>query len=342
MNQVNQSIQVATTGLPLVGHASDVGRRIRDALNSPSGNDRAIAAVILRDPFVAAFSTVEQIAAAAGVSKAAVARFGMRLGYAGYAELRQDLRNRWQERAETVREPTDAPEVSPDLEPSTAATLVRSILTTRLGQEVTSLSRLVDSIDPAGLLRCAEMLARPGARIHVLGERRGYAVAAHALRTMRWLGCDARMFSTDELGLRLALDQLAARHILVAFAFRRYAHTTGVVLQHARERGVAIILITDSLDCPFLADADEVVVCASAGNLLIDSSVPAVFCFEALCDLVIDRLGDRVDRHVRRVHEQTRLADFDDAERTAELLRTRPRRSSGGPLQRTTVRRKSR
>jgi DNA-binding MurR/RpiR family transcriptional regulator len=175
-------------------------------------------------------------------------------------------------------------------------------------------------------MRCAEILARPGARIHLLGERRGYAVAAHALRTLRWLGCDARMFHTEELGLRLALDQLGARHVLVAFAFRRYAHTTGVVLQHAREHGTLVILLTDSLDCPFVAEADEVLVCASAGNLLIDSSIPAIFCFEALCDVMIHRLGERVERHVRRVHEQTRLADFDDADQTAALLRSRARR----------------
>jgi DNA-binding MurR/RpiR family transcriptional regulator len=150
------------------------------------------------------------------------------------------------------------------------------------------------------------------------------------------------MFHTEELGLRLALDQLGARHVLVAFAFRRYAHTTGVVLQHARERGVATILITDSLDCPFVAEADEVLVCASTGNLLIDSSVPAVFCFEALCDLIIHRLGDRVERHVRRVHEQTRLADFDDSDQTAELLRPRRGRRARLPHQSTAMQRQPR
>ncbi len=332
MNQVNRSIQTAGGAPPLVDHASGVGRRIREALTSRSGNDRAIAAIILRDPFVAAFSTVEQVAAAAGVSKAAVARFGMRLGYAGYAELRQDLRDRWQERDQPAREPAEVPELRSDLATSSVTMTIRSILAVRLDQEVSSLSRLVETLDPATLSRCAEMLARPGARIQVLGERRGYAVAAHAVRTLAWVGCDARLFHVEQTGLRLALDQLAARQVLVAFAFRRYAHVTGVVLQHARERGVAIILVTDSLDCPFVAYADELLVCPSTGNLLIDSSVPAVFCFEALCDLIIQRLGDRVERHVRRVHQQTRLADFDDFDQTtAALLRERPGRHGGIP-----------
>ncbi|MBV9354292.1 MAG: hypothetical protein JO023_02070 [Chloroflexi bacterium] len=50
------------------------------------------------------------------------------------------------------------------------------------------------------------------------------------------------------------------------------------MLQHARERG---------LDRPFVAFADQLLVCPSTGNLLIHSSVPAVFCVEAVCDLII-------------------------------------------------------
>jgi DNA-binding MurR/RpiR family transcriptional regulator len=310
-------------GLAMVDQAAPIARRIRDAQTSLSANDRAIAAIILRDPFVAAFSTAVLVAGAAGVSKAAVARFGMRLGYAGYAALRQDLRNRWQERSEATQRSMDQDVEGRQLD---GAGIVLPLLTSRLAQDVSSLSRLIEVLDPAAFTRCAELLLKPGVRIHVVGERRGFAVAAHALRLLRWLNRDARVFHTEELGLRLALAEIAAGHVVVVFAFRRYARTTGVVSRHARERGAHTILFTESLDCPFVAMADEVLLCPSAGNLLIESSIPAIFCFEALCDLMINRLGDRVETHVRRVHEDTGEADFDDADQTAEFLRRYPRR----------------
>jgi len=106
---------------------------IRDAQTSLSANDRAIAAIILRDPFRGRLSTAEQVAAAAGVSKAAVARFGMRLGYAGYAELRQDLRNRWQERSEATQRSMDQDVEGRQLD---GAGIVQSLLTSRLAQDV--------------------------------------------------------------------------------------------------------------------------------------------------------------------------------------------------------------
>lgn len=305
-------------GAHLADHASALARRIQEAEASLSANDRAIAAVILRDPFVAAFSTAEQIARAAGVSQAAVARFGMRLGYRGYAELRQNLRIRWQEPGDTEALPSHGTSASREPDPAGPA---RSVLTTRLARDVTSLSRLVESLDQAAFTRCAELLAKPGVQIHVVGERRGFAVAAHALRLLRWLGCEARLFRTDELGLRLALAEIQIRHVVLAFAFPRYAHLTRVVLEHAREHGAVSILLTESLGCPFVSLADQVLLCPSAGTLLVDSSIPAIFCVEALCDLTIQLLGERVETYVRRVHEGTGAADFDDADRTAELLR---------------------
>jgi DNA-binding MurR/RpiR family transcriptional regulator len=304
-------------------HASALASRIREAQTSLSGNDRAIAATILRDPFVAAFSTAEQVARASGVSKAAVARFGMRLGYAGYTELRQDLRNRWLERGDLDAHQGVAPGplASPALEQADPNSLASTILATRLAQDSGSLAQLVEELNPAEFARCAELLARPGTIIHVLGERRGYAVAAQALLLLRWVDCDARLFRPGELGLRLALAAIEARHVVLAFALRRYPRMTGVVLEHARERGAVRILISDSSNCPFVRLADHVLVCNSAGSLLIDSSIPAIFCIEALCDLILQLSPERVETHVRRVHERTRAADFDDADATAEVLR---------------------
>lgn len=315
----NDVTQNSGTGLP--HHVSALAHRIQEAEASLSSNDRVIAAVILRDPFVAAFSTAEQIARAAGVSQAAVARFGMRLGYRGYAELRHDLRLRWQERGDTEARLLDGMCASVESNPTTPA---RSVLTTRLAQDVTSLSRLVEGLDQTTFTRCAELLAKPGVQIHVVGERRGFAVAAHALRLLRWLGCEARLFRTDELGLRLALAEIQRRHVVLAFAFPRYAHLTRVVLEHAREHGAVSILFAESINSPFVSLADQVLLCPSAGSLLVDSSVPAIFCLEALCDLTIQLLGERVETYVRRVHEGTRAADFDDADSTAKFLRRPP------------------
>ena len=73
---------------------ADLLRRVQTAEASFSPNDAAIAAFVRRNPFVLALSTADQLARQTGVSKAAVVRFAARLGYPGFTELRDDLRQR--------------------------------------------------------------------------------------------------------------------------------------------------------------------------------------------------------------------------------------------------------
>lgn len=80
--------------------------RIRDRLEDLSPNDRLVAEAVLRDPTGVAFHSADQLAGQAGVSKAAVVRFGARLGYGGFAGLQEALQGGVRERLEAV---DDAP-----------------------------------------------------------------------------------------------------------------------------------------------------------------------------------------------------------------------------------------
>src|SRR3954451_14685136 len=69
----------------------DVPALIRSRLPELSPNDRRIAAWLLEHEAEAPFQTAESLARSAGVSKAAVVRFGSRLGFGGYAGLSEAM-----------------------------------------------------------------------------------------------------------------------------------------------------------------------------------------------------------------------------------------------------------
>src|SRR3982074_2670087 len=69
----------------------DVPALIRARLPELSPNDRRIAAWLLEHEAEAPFQTAESLARGAGVSKAAVVRFGSRLGFGGYAGLSEAM-----------------------------------------------------------------------------------------------------------------------------------------------------------------------------------------------------------------------------------------------------------
>src|SRR5262249_32836284 len=70
----------------------DVAARIRGHLDQLSANDRRIARQLLDHYAEAPFETADSLARKAGVSKAAVVRFSVRVGFPGFTELHDALR----------------------------------------------------------------------------------------------------------------------------------------------------------------------------------------------------------------------------------------------------------
>jgi DNA-binding MurR/RpiR family transcriptional regulator len=250
------------------------------------------------------WSTVAQLARETNLSKAAIVRFAMRLGYPGFTELRDALRQQAIHQRAAPRPPV--------ADETLAA--VRGALSAKLTADLASLSSFVDGIDQAQLLRCAELLVQPGSRVFVTGHRRGFAMAMLAHRHFSWVRRGVRLWQVEELGLALALDEIEAGDVVLAFAFRRYPRLTRVVLEYARAIGATTILVTETLTCPYADLAEAILLCPSGGATSFDSSVPVVFCIEILSELMIQLLGVQVDDRIRLLHDARHGSHLEDAE----------------------------
>jgi DNA-binding MurR/RpiR family transcriptional regulator len=273
-----------------------------------SANDVALSAYLRRNPLAGALSTAEQLARSVGVSKAAVVRFAARVGYPGFTELREHLRQ------QLIQQQAESPPAARD----DGIDEVRIFLSTKLTSDLASLSSFVESVDQRDLQRCAELLAQPDATVFVAGHRRGFAVAMLAQRMFNWIRPGVRLWRTEEPGLALALDEISARDVVLAFAFRRYPRVTGVLLEYAREVGASTILVTETLTCPFIDLADSILLCPSVESAAFDSNVPAVFCIESLAGLMIKLVGAEVDVRIRQLHDSRHASRIEDADVAGE------------------------
>jgi DNA-binding MurR/RpiR family transcriptional regulator len=283
---------------------ADFLRRLNATQATFSANDAVIATFVRRDPLAAALSTAAQLARRLDVSKAAVVRFAVRLGYRGFTELREDLRER------VMHEQAELPATLRD----DGLDDVRIFLSTKLTSDLGSLSSFVESVDQRELQRCAALLVQPTATVFVAGQRRGFAAATLAQRLFSWVRPGVRLWRMEEPGLALALDEIRAGDVVLAFAFRRFARVTGVLLEYAREVGASTILVTETLTCPYADLADSILLCPSAGSSAFDSSLPAVFCVETLGGLMIRLLGAEVDDRIRQLLDSRHASRLEDAD----------------------------
>jgi DNA-binding MurR/RpiR family transcriptional regulator len=258
--------------------------RIRDRLEDLSPNDRLVAEAVLRDPTGVAFLSADQLAAQSGVSKAAVVRFGARLGYGGFTGLQEALQGGIKERLEAVEEA-----------PAPRGTLVERWLSA----VEADLRSVAGSTTPATLEQAAALLETGEGWIHVFGQRASAAVAEYAYFLLNPMLPNVVRVEAGESALADRLIGIGPEDRLLAFTFRRYAKVTTEVAAFFQEAGAPVVLVTDSPAAPAARYATEVLVCADDSPAPFPTAVTGIFLVELLAATLLERnpssIGRRLD-----------------------------------------------
>ena len=253
--------------------------RIRDRLEELSPNDQRIAEVILRDPHAVAFMSADALAAAAGVSKAAVIRFGARLGYGGFAGLQGALQG-------DIRERLDDGVGGGPLVERWLDAVERDLRTVAGGTT------------PLALDRAAALLESGEGWIHVFGQRIGASVAEYAYYLLNPMLPNVVRVEAGESALADRLIGIGPEDRLLAFTFKRYAKVTTDVVAFFQEAGAPVVLVTDSPAAPAAKHATETLVCADDSPARFPTAVTAVFLVELLAATLLDRNPEGIGRRL--------------------------------------------
>jgi DNA-binding MurR/RpiR family transcriptional regulator len=128
-------------------------------------------------------------------------------------------------------------------------------------------------------------------------------------------------------GVQSRPDQLldvGPKTVLMVHDVRRYQADTVRLARRAKERGAAVILMTDPWESPIAEFADHVLIAEVSAPSPFDSMVPAVALAEALIAGVMRRMGRE---GIRRIREIETLRDgFEWQGEEALARRARPKR----------------
>lgn len=209
---------------------------------------RQIAEHALRHPDEMALETIAAIAERVGVPPSSLIRFANAFGYEGFTAMQRVFRSRLVER----RGGADyAARIQALREAGESAATPAAVLRRLADAGVAALERLPASVGADRLEEAALLLHRAEA-IHVVGQRRAFAVASYLSYAFGQLG--PRTHLLDGVG-GMTLHQarfVTAGDVLLAVSFAPYAPETLAVAQHAAERGVPLIVLTDGPLSPLL------------------------------------------------------------------------------------------
>lgn len=238
----------------------DIQVRIADAYRDLPEAQRAIADALMGDPLLGALWGIESTAERAGVSMGSVMRFAKRLGYKGYSDFRDALREACNARSGESESELAELEVPTDLFGTLAEVVQR---------DSQHLSRMIQVVDHSKLERAAAALLQARHRLilgrgvsHVMGLILAFYLTQAGVSCITALPSD---FSNQAANLDL-------QDLLVAISFHPYSRETVDAAAFAKQNGVPILALSDRADSP-LADYADILVPVPSENLLFSFSL---------------------------------------------------------------------
>jgi DNA-binding MurR/RpiR family transcriptional regulator len=248
--------------MPTQQKTSDVRDRILDHVGELPPQQRAIADYLLEHLDTVPFLSVPALARRVGVSEATVVRFGQRIGFTGFAELKTALVELLQERLGVETDEHDVEELDEDLLEAVAS------------HEARNIRRTVDSIDREVFAAIAERVFAAD-QVHTFGMGISAHLAELAAYTLIQIGVAAHPLSTGYSSPREQLVALRGDDLLLVVSLPPYSRQSLEMVADAADAGAATVAFCDRLTAPAARRAD-LALAVRSDNLTFTNAVAAM------------------------------------------------------------------
>ena len=264
---------------------------IQERMADLSPKQRALARYIVENQSAVMFATANEVGSAVGASGATVVRFAQLLGYDGFTELRDSLRDRRSDFPAFLERLSDLAQRSL---PS-ASELVNLVI----GGEQENLSSTLGSLDSNALAEIANRISVARNTVLVGVGAGGVVVKLLADHMSRFgLPFVAPVDTVDEV---IAFTRVGPGDVVLAVSFWRFVKSTTQWLREAKRRGATTAAIVDSPLYPAAADVDYLLVVSSRNTGHGPSVVAAAAVANALLSEIILTDFDRFYAAIQQV-----------------------------------------
>ncbi|WP_434774438.1 MurR/RpiR family transcriptional regulator [Pseudomonas oryzihabitans] len=234
---------------------------------------RDAARFLIDNPHEIALSTVAELGKRSNIAPAAYIRLAQALGFAGFKDLQRLFRAPLQQAADTHSERIrhyGGEKLLDD--PSDVGAILREFSQAN----IVSLEHLAEG-DQQANIEAAIAHLQVARTTFVIGLRRAFPVAAYLSYALSRVGRRAVQISGGGGTLPEQVSAIAHDDLLIAVSFPPYAKDTVEACRKAREAGVTLVAITDTVLSP-IGKMAETVIEVNDAELLGFRSLTASFC----------------------------------------------------------------
>ncbi|NLX76976.1 MAG: MurR/RpiR family transcriptional regulator [Clostridiaceae bacterium] len=250
----------------------DLINLIKERYHTFSKGHKAIATYITNHYDKAAFMTAAQLGKEVGVSESTIVRFPAELGYDGYPELQNKLKELIKSKLTSVQR----------LEVSSSRLDKENVLKSVLQADMNRIKRTLEEIDEANFNTIIEEILN-AKHIYILGVRSSASLASFLGFYFNLIFENVRLVHTTSVS-EMFEQILNAREgdVVIGISFPRYSRRTTKAMQYVRKQGATAIAITDNPSSPLAKCANYSIFARSDMNSFVDSLVAPLSIINAI------------------------------------------------------------
>lgn len=270
---------------------------IQDQKGALTPAERQLSDALMRDYPVAGLQSITKLAEAAGVSTPTVIRLARKLGFEGFPELQDALRD---EASAQIKQPILKREGWPAGRRDSPA--FRGFAEAVFD----NLNHTIERLDPATFDAIAKLLADTRRPVFLTGGRITRSNADYFFNHLQIIRPGVSLLSPSPNVWPQYLLDMDARSVLVLFDIRRYEGELARLATLAEARGATIVLFTDQWGSPIARNAKHVVNAMVEVPSSWDSTLAINLIIEALIAEVQTRRWDKARDRIEALEEMFR------------------------------------
>jgi len=255
-----------------INPGTDLLRSIHDMLPELSKSRRAVGQYIIAHYDKAAYMTAAKLGQCVGVSESTVVRFANELGFEGYPELQQSLKELIRTKLTSVQR----------IEITNDRLGDSDILENILNADINRIKNTLDTISRDDFDRAVNAII--GARmIYIVGMRSHSSLAQFLYSNLKLVFGDVQLISTaGGIEIYEQLLRVNENDVVIAISFPRYSRRVIRAVNYAKSMGAHIVSLTDSVTSPIALNADSLLLAKSDMASFCDSLVAPLSIINAL------------------------------------------------------------
>lgn len=270
---------------------------IQDRTTSLTPAERQVSDILLRDYPMAGLQSITRLAEAANVSTPTVIRLARKLGFDGFPELQEALRD---EASAQIKQPILKREGWPSGRKDSPA--FRGFAEAVFE----NLNHTIERLDPKTFDTIARCIADPRRKIALSGGRITRSNADYFFNHLQIIRPDVTLLSQSPNVWPQYLLDMGPKSVLVIFDIRRYEADLAKLASLAKERGAVIVLLTDQWGSPISKIADHMINAMVEVPSSWDSTLAINLIVEALIAEVQTRRWDKAKDRIESLEDMFR------------------------------------